>query len=64
MDECNKILHQVLQQAVDCDINLNYDKFQFCVSEVKYLGTIITHEEMKPDSAKGQSHQGDVITKY
>jgi len=31
---------------------LNFDKFPFCVSEVKYLGTIISHEGMKPDPAK------------
>ena len=33
-------------------MKLNFDKFQFCVSEVKYLGTIITQEGMKPDPAK------------
>ena len=33
-------------------MKLNFDKFQFCVSEVKYLGTIISQEGMKPDPAK------------
>ena len=29
VEEHNKILHQVLQRAVDCNIKLNYEKFQF-----------------------------------
>ena len=33
-------------------MKLIFDKFQFCVSEVKYLGTIITQEGIKPDPAK------------
>ena len=52
VEEHNSILHQVLQRAAECNVKLNFDKFQFCVSEVKYLGTIITHEGMKPDPAK------------
>ena len=31
---------------------MNFDKLQLRVNEVKYLGTIITHEGMKPDPAK------------
>jgi len=52
IEEHNTILHQVLQQAAECNIKLNFDKFQFCISEVKYLGTIISHDRMKPDPAK------------
>ena len=33
-------------------MKLNFDKLQLRVNEVKYFGTIITHEGMKPDPAK------------
>ena len=52
VEEHNKILAQVLQRAKEGNITLNFDKFQLRVSEVKYLGTIITPEGMKPDPAK------------
>ena len=50
--EHDRILHKVLQRAVEQNVKLNLDKLQLRVSEVKYLGTIITHEGMKPDPAK------------
>ena len=50
--ERDRILHKVLQRAVERNVKLNFDKLQLRVSEVKYLGTIITHEGMKPDPAK------------
>ena len=34
------------------NVKLNFDKLQLRVNEVKYLGTIITHEGMKLDPAK------------
>ena len=43
---------QVLQGAKERNITLNFDKLQLCVSEVKYLGIIITPKGMKPDPAK------------
>ena len=55
LEEHNAILHKVLQRASNCNVKFNFDKFQFCVNEVKYLGTIISHEGMKPDSAKVQA---------
>ena len=55
LEEHNTILHKVLQRAPDRNIKLNFDKFQFCVNPVKYLGTIISHEGMKPDPAKVQA---------
>ena len=36
IDECKKILHQVLQQAEDQNIKLNFDKQQLHMNEVKY----------------------------
>ena len=50
--EHDRILHKVLQRAVERNVKLNFDKLQLRVSEVKYLGTIITHEGMKPDPPK------------
>ena len=55
LEEHNTILHKVLQQASDHNIKLKFDKFQFCVNAVKYLGTIISHEGMKSDPAKVQA---------
>ena len=55
LEEHNAILHKVLQRASDRNIKLNFDKFQFCVDAVKYLGTIISLEGMKPDPAKVQA---------
>ena len=55
LEEHNTILHKVLQRVSDRNIKLNFDKFQFCVNAVKYLGTIISHEGMKPDPAKVQA---------
>ena len=52
IEEHDKILAQVLQRAKERNITLNFDKLQLRVSEVKYLGTIITPEGMKPDPAK------------
>ena len=52
LEEHNAILHKVLQRASNCNVKFNFDKFQFCVNGVKYLGTIISHEGMKPDPAK------------
>ena len=52
LEEHNAILHKVLQRASACNVKFNFDKFQFCVNEVKYLGTIISQEGMKPDPAK------------
>ena len=52
LEEHNAILHKMLQCASNCNVKFNFNKFQFCVNEVKYLGTIISHEGMKPDPAK------------
>jgi len=52
IEKHNTLLHYVLQQAAELNIKLNFDKFQLSVSEVKYLGTIISHEGMKSDPAK------------
>ena len=52
VEKHDKIFTEVLQRATARNVKFNFDKLQLCVNEVKYLGTIITHEGMKPDPAK------------
>jgi len=52
MEEHDRILQQVLDRAIEHNVKLNFDKFQLCVSEVRNLGSVITHQGMKPDPAK------------
>jgi len=51
IEEHDKILTQVLDQAKAHNVKSNY-KLQLQVPEVKYLGTIISQEGMKPDPIK------------
>jgi len=52
VEEHDKILQQVLDRAIERNKKFNFDKFQLRVSEVKYLGTIITYQGIKPDPSK------------
>ena len=52
IQEHDEILIQVLNRAKEQNITLNFDKVHLRASEVKYLGTIITHQGMKPDPSK------------
>ena len=52
IEDHDKILTQVLQRAEEHNITFNFEKMQLRVNEVKYLGTIISKEGMKPDPAK------------
>ena len=52
VDEHDRIFHQVLDRAIECNVTLNFDKFQLCISAVNYLGSVISHQGMKPDPAK------------
>ena len=52
VQEHDSILQQVLERAKECNVRFNFDKLQLRVSEVKYLGTIITADGMKPDPDK------------
>ena len=54
VEEYDKILKQVLEQAEAHNVKLNYDKLLLRVPEVKYLGIIISEDGMKPDPAKVQ----------
>ena len=49
VDEHDKILKEVLDRAEAHNVKLNYDKLQLRVPEVKYLGTLISQDGMKPD---------------
>ena len=37
---------------MECNIKLDFDKFQLRISAVNYLGSVISHQGMKPDPAK------------
>ena len=52
VQEHDHILRQVLERAKDHNVRFNFDKLQLRVSEVKYLGTIITADGLKPDPDK------------
>ena len=52
VQEHDAILRRVLERARDRNIKLNWDKLQLRVNAVKYLGTIISEEGIKPDPAK------------
>ena len=58
IDEHDKILHQTLQRAEDRNIKLNFDKLQLRMNEVKYLGTIVTPNGIKPDPTKVEAILG------
>jgi len=53
--EHDQILTQVMQIAKDRNIVFNLNKLQLQVSEVKYLGTIVTPDGIKPDPTKVQA---------
>ena len=48
-------MKQVLDRAEAHNVKLNYDKLQLRVPEVKYLGTIVLAEGMRPDPSKIQA---------
>ena len=50
--EHDHILRQVLERDKEHNVRLNVNKLQLRVPEVKYLGTIITADGMKPDPDK------------
>ena len=52
IEEHDVILQKVLQRARERNVKFNFDKLQLRVNAVKYLGTIISAEGVKPDPAK------------
>ena len=52
VQENESILRQVLERAKEHHVPFNFDKLQLRVPEVKYLGTIVTADGMKPDLDK------------
>ena len=53
-EEHDQILRQVLERARanEKNIKFNFDKLQLRVHEVRYLGTMVTPEGIKPDPMK------------
>ena len=52
VEEHDMILRQVLARARDRNVKFNFDKLQLRVNSVKYLGTIVSDEGIKPDPAR------------
>lgn len=47
--EHDEVLLKVLQRAREKNVRFNPNKFQFAMTEVKYLGHIFSHNQIKPD---------------
>lgn len=47
--EHDKTLNKVFERARECDIKFNAEKFQYRVSEVKYVGQIVSKEGIRAD---------------
>ena len=52
VEKHNECLDRILKRCRDVGIKLNLDKCQFYMSEVKYIGHIISKDGMKPDPSK------------
>ena len=52
IEEHDQILRQVLERANQKNIKLNFDKLQLRMKEVRYLGTMVTPQGIKPDPMK------------
>ena len=50
--EHDSILHRVLARARDKGVKFNSDKIQFKISEVEYMGNLISSDGLKPDPKK------------
>ena len=46
------IMDRVLQRARDKGVKFNSDKIQFKISEVEYMGNLVSSEGLKPDPKK------------
>ena len=53
--EHDAILRKVLDRARDKGVRFNYDKIQFKVSEVKYMGNLVSCKGLKPDPKKAEA---------
>ena len=52
IEEHDQILRQVLERANEKSIKFNFDKLQLRMNEVRYLGTVVTSQGIKPDPTK------------
>ena len=52
IEEHDQILRQVLERANKKNIKFNFDKLQLRMNEVRYLGTMVTPQGIKPDPMK------------
>lgn len=45
-------IHQVFQRFTDCNITLNWNKFEFFQTTIKYLGHIVNSNGIRPNPDK------------
>ena len=50
--EHDSILHRVLARARDKGVKFNSDKIQFKITEVEYMGNLVSSDGLKPDPKK------------
>ena len=50
--EHDQIMRKLLQRARDANVKFNSAKFQYKISEVKYMGNIVSESGLKPDVEK------------
>lgn len=51
-EENDSILRKVLDRARSLNIRFNFNKFQYCMPEIKYLGVVFSEVGMLPDPEK------------
>ncbi len=52
MKDHNKNLRLLLQRAAEINLKLNRKKLKLCLTEVSYMGQLLTNEGIKPDPSK------------
>lgn len=51
-EENDEILKQIFERAIKYNIKFNFNKFRYCIPEVKYVGVIFNEKGMLPDPEK------------
>ena len=51
-EEHDKVIKKVLERAKHYGVKFNFDKFKYCLTQIKYLGNIFCEEGVFPDPSK------------
>ena len=52
LQEHDRIMKKVAERATECNIKLNFDKYQVKQSKVDYVGHLVTDQGLEPDPEK------------